>query len=73
MVCKCHVISPIHSSSLQVSELEESTRALNNKCFHSAENHVVEQNGEVAAADIIQLQKDNRELEQQIAEKNKVN
>ncbi|XP_029855448.1 golgin subfamily A member 1 isoform X1 [Aquila chrysaetos chrysaetos] len=55
-----------------VSELEESRRALNNKCFHSPENHVVEQNGEVAAADVIQLQKDNRELEQQIAEKNKM-
>ncbi|KAM9594585.1 golgin subfamily A member 1 isoform 2-T5 [Morphnus guianensis] len=55
-----------------VSELEESTRALNNKRFHSPENHVVEQNGEVAAADVIQLQKDNRELEQQIAEKNKM-
>ncbi|NXU75947.1 GOGA1 protein, partial [Oreotrochilus melanogaster] len=54
-----------------VSELEESTRALNQH-FHSPENHVVEQNGEVAAADIVQLQKDNRELEQQIAEKNKV-
>ncbi|NXU31711.1 GOGA1 protein, partial [Thalassarche chlororhynchos] len=55
-----------------VSELEESTRALNNKHLHSPENQVVEQNGEVAAADIIQLQKDNRELEQQIAEKNKM-
>ncbi|XP_054249254.1 golgin subfamily A member 1 [Indicator indicator] len=55
-----------------VSELEESTRDLNNKHFHSPENCVVEQNGEVAAADVIQLQKDNRELEQQIAEKNKV-
>ncbi|XP_074968558.1 golgin subfamily A member 1 isoform X1 [Phalacrocorax aristotelis] len=53
-----------------VSELEESSRALNNKHLHS--NRVVEQNGEVAAADIIQLQKDNRELEQQIAEKNKM-
>ncbi|KFP97748.1 Golgin subfamily A member 1, partial [Haliaeetus albicilla] len=55
-----------------VSELEKSTRALNNKRFHSPENHVVEQNGEVVAADVIQLQKDNRELEQQIAEKNKM-
>ncbi|KFW93029.1 Golgin subfamily A member 1, partial [Phalacrocorax carbo] len=53
-----------------VSELEEPSRALNNKHLHS--NRVVEQNGEVAAADIIQLQKDNRELEQQIAEKNKM-
>ncbi|KAM7087787.1 golgin subfamily A member 1 [Ciconia maguari] len=55
-----------------VSELEESTRALNSKHLHSPENCVVEQNGEVAAADVIQLQKDNRELEQQIAEKNKM-
>ncbi|NXL56504.1 GOGA1 protein, partial [Chordeiles acutipennis] len=55
-----------------VSELEESTRALNNKHLHSPENPLVEQNGEVAAADILQLQKDNRELEQQMAEKNKM-
>ncbi|KAF1426496.1 Golgin subfamily A member 1, partial [Spheniscus magellanicus] len=55
-----------------VSELEESTRALNNKHLRSPENCVVEQNGDVAAADVIQLQKDNRELEQQIAEKNKM-
>ncbi|NWI32165.1 GOGA1 protein, partial [Sula dactylatra] len=53
-----------------VSELEESSRASNNKHLHSS--RVVEQNGEVAAADVIQLQKDNRELEQQIAEKNKM-
>ncbi|NXR09289.1 GOGA1 protein, partial [Semnornis frantzii] len=52
--------------------VEESTRDLNNKHFHSPENRVVEQNGEVAAADVLQLQKDNRELQQQIAEKNKV-
>ncbi|NWZ84780.1 GOGA1 protein, partial [Poecile atricapillus] len=55
-----------------VLELEESTRVLNNEHFPSPENTVVEQNGEVAAADVIQLQKDNRELEQQIAEKNKM-
>ncbi|KAM6237635.1 golgin subfamily A member 1 isoform 2-T2 [Spheniscus humboldti] len=55
-----------------VSELEESTRALNNKHLRSPENCVVEQNGDVAAADVIQLQKDNRELEQQVAEKNKM-
>ncbi|NXC84055.1 GOGA1 protein, partial [Cercotrichas coryphoeus] len=55
-----------------VLELEESTKALNNEHFPSPENSVVEQNGEVAAADVIQLQKDNRELEQQIAEKNKM-
>ncbi|KAM7003849.1 golgin subfamily A member 1 isoform 2-T2 [Passerculus sandwichensis] len=55
-----------------VLELEESTRALNNEHLPSPENSVVEQNGEVAAADVVQLQKDNRELEQQIAEKNKM-
>ncbi|NXN42758.1 GOGA1 protein, partial [Rhinoptilus africanus] len=55
-----------------VSELEESTGVLSNKHCHSPENRVVEQNGEVAATDIIKLQKDNRELEQQIAEKNKM-
>ncbi|KFV13144.1 Golgin subfamily A member 1, partial [Tauraco erythrolophus] len=55
-----------------VSELEESTRALNNKHFRSPENRVAEHNGEVAAADVVQLQKDNRELEQQIVEKNKM-
>ncbi|NXF86175.1 GOGA1 protein, partial [Eubucco bourcierii] len=55
-----------------VSEIEKSTRDLKNKHFRSPENHVVEQNGEVAAADVLQLQKDKRELEQQIAEKNKV-
>ncbi|NWQ99008.1 GOGA1 protein, partial [Paradoxornis webbianus] len=55
-----------------VLELEESTRALNNEHLPSPENSVVEQNGEVAAADVIQLQKDNRELEQQVAEKNKM-
>lgn len=47
--------------------------ALSNNHFHSPENRVVEQNGEVAAADVTQLQKDNRELEQQLAYKNKVN
>ncbi|XP_061867275.1 golgin subfamily A member 1 isoform X1 [Colius striatus] len=55
-----------------VSEAEESMGALSNNHFHSPENRVVEQNGEVAAADVIQLQKDNKELEQQIAEKNKM-
>ncbi|XP_021269668.1 golgin subfamily A member 1 [Numida meleagris] len=54
-----------------VSELEESARALNEH-LHLPENRVTEQNGEVAATDVIQLQKDNRELEQQIVEKNKM-
>ncbi|NXN34228.1 GOGA1 protein, partial [Nycticryphes semicollaris] len=55
-----------------VSDLEESTHVLNDKRCHSPEDRVVEHNGEVAAADVIKLQKDNRELEQQIAEKNKM-
>ncbi|NXA34775.1 GOGA1 protein, partial [Eudromia elegans] len=54
------------------SEREETAGALNNEHLHPPENPLMEQNGEVAAADIIQLQKDNRELEQQITEKNKV-
>ncbi|NXX75531.1 GOGA1 protein, partial [Urocolius indicus] len=55
-----------------VPEAEESVGGLSNNHFHPPENRVVEQNGEVAAADVIQLQKDNKELEQQIAEKNKM-
>lgn len=55
-----------------VSDLEESAGPLNNEHLHPPENRVMEQNGEVAAADVIQLQKDNRELEQQIVEKNKM-
>lgn len=55
-----------------VSDLEESAGPLNNEHLHPLENRVMEQNGEVAAADVIQLQKDNRELEQQIVEKNKM-
>ncbi|NXJ82859.1 GOGA1 protein, partial [Trogon melanurus] len=54
------------------SELEESTRAPDDRRLHSPEGRVAEQNGEVVAADVIQLQKANRELEQQIAEKNKM-
>ncbi|NXC49186.1 GOGA1 protein, partial [Penelope pileata] len=54
-----------------VSELEESEGALKEH-LHPPENRVMEQNGDVAATDVLQLQKDNRELEQQIAEKNKV-
>ncbi|XP_035197356.1 golgin subfamily A member 1 isoform X2 [Oxyura jamaicensis] len=62
----------IDELKLQVSDLEESAGALNNEHLHPPENRVMEQNGEIAAADVIQLQKDNRELEQQIVEKNKM-
>ncbi|XP_032303966.1 golgin subfamily A member 1 isoform X3 [Coturnix japonica] len=54
-----------------VSELEESARDLDEH-LHLPENRVIEQNGEVTATDVIQLQKDNRELEQQVVEKNKM-
>uniref|UniRef100_A0A8C2YAZ8 Golgin subfamily A member 1 n=1 Tax=Coturnix japonica TaxID=93934 RepID=A0A8C2YAZ8_COTJA len=54
----------------EVSELEESARDLDEH-LHLPENRVIEQNGEVTATDVIQLQKDNRELEQQVVEKNK--
>uniref|UniRef100_A0A8C3V7N4 Golgin subfamily A member 1 n=1 Tax=Catharus ustulatus TaxID=91951 RepID=A0A8C3V7N4_CATUS len=68
---KCDLLLKQKEELNQLSQ-EESTRALNNEHCPSPENSVVEQNGEVAAADVIQLQKDNRELEQQIAEKNKM-
>uniref|UniRef100_A0A8C0FYX0 Golgin subfamily A member 1 n=1 Tax=Chelonoidis abingdonii TaxID=106734 RepID=A0A8C0FYX0_CHEAB len=48
----------------------EAARAFN-KHLYPPEDSEVEQNGEVAAADILQLQKDNRDLGQQISEKNK--
>ncbi|XP_067397800.1 golgin subfamily A member 1 isoform X2 [Emydura macquarii macquarii] len=57
-------------SGRNVLALEAATAL--NKHLHLPEDRKVEQNGEVAAADIIQLQKDNRELEQQISEKNKM-
>ncbi|XP_050782198.1 golgin subfamily A member 1 isoform X2 [Gopherus flavomarginatus] len=49
----------------------EAARAFN-KHLYPPEDSEMEQNGEVAAADILQLQKDNRDLEQQISEKNKM-
>ncbi|KAM9117073.1 golgin subfamily A member 1 isoform 2-T3 [Pangshura tecta] len=49
----------------------EAARAFS-KHLYPPEDSEVEQNGEVAAADILQLQKDNRDLEQQISEKNKM-
>ncbi|NXO01702.1 GOGA1 protein, partial [Rhinopomastus cyanomelas] len=55
-----------------VSEPEEPMRALDKQLCYSLETRVVEQNGEVAAADVARLQKENRELEQQIAEKSKM-
>uniref|UniRef100_A0A8C4W0S8 Golgin subfamily A member 1 n=1 Tax=Gopherus evgoodei TaxID=1825980 RepID=A0A8C4W0S8_9SAUR len=49
----------------------EAARAFN-KHLYPPEDSEMEQNGEVAAGDILQLQKDNRDLEQQISEKNKM-
>ncbi|NXL83638.1 GOGA1 protein, partial [Alectura lathami] len=54
------------------SELEEAAGALEKELVRPPGDRVTEQNGAVAAADVVQLQKENRELEQQIAEKNKV-
>ncbi|XP_066466945.1 golgin subfamily A member 1 isoform X2 [Tiliqua scincoides] len=42
------------------------------KHLRPSEDGEAEPNGEVSAMDVLQLQKDNRDLEQQVAEKNKV-
>uniref|UniRef100_A0A8C3LQ92 Golgin subfamily A member 1 n=1 Tax=Chrysolophus pictus TaxID=9089 RepID=A0A8C3LQ92_CHRPC len=68
---RMHHVNAVNQLETRVSELEESARALNEH-LHLPENRMTEQNGEVTATDIIQLQKDNRELEQQIVEKNKM-
>uniref|UniRef100_A0A8C0IKB1 Golgin subfamily A member 1 n=1 Tax=Chelonoidis abingdonii TaxID=106734 RepID=A0A8C0IKB1_CHEAB len=63
--------SSMHSVGLALLVLAlEAARAFN-KHLYPPEDSEVEQNGEVAAADILQLQKDNRDLGQQISEKNK--
>ncbi|XP_077163038.1 golgin subfamily A member 1 isoform X2 [Paroedura picta] len=51
--------------------LELASKALK-KQLHSTEVGKVKPNGEVAATDVVQLQKENRELKKQIAEKNKM-
>lgn len=66
----CGLWDLLYSLPLKVLALE-AARAFN-KHLYPPEDREVEQNGEVAAADIIQLKKDNRDLEQQISEKNKV-
>uniref|UniRef100_A0A8C0G2Y7 Golgin subfamily A member 1 n=1 Tax=Chelonoidis abingdonii TaxID=106734 RepID=A0A8C0G2Y7_CHEAB len=75
-ICLCSCSVYLHSApagwnlrSAQVLALE-AARAFN-KHLYPPEDSEVEQNGEVAAADILQLQKDNRDLGQQISEKNK--
>uniref|UniRef100_A0A8C5QSP8 Golgin subfamily A member 1 n=1 Tax=Leptobrachium leishanense TaxID=445787 RepID=A0A8C5QSP8_9ANUR len=52
----------------QVSSLQEEVSALHDR-LHSTDN--LEPNGDVSVGDIAHLQKENREMEQQIAEKNK--
>ncbi|XP_054853459.1 golgin subfamily A member 1 isoform X2 [Eublepharis macularius] len=59
------------ASKSQTVGLELASKALK-KHLHLPEEGELELNGEVAAADIVQLQKENSELEQQIAEKNKM-
>ncbi|XP_053230329.1 golgin subfamily A member 1 isoform X1 [Podarcis raffonei] len=57
-------------SEKQAATLELTSAALK-KHLCPSEDGGAEPNGEVAATDIVQLQKENRDLEQQIAEKNK--
>ncbi|XP_066436844.1 golgin subfamily A member 1 isoform X4 [Eleutherodactylus coqui] len=56
------------ASESQVSSLQEEVSTLHER-LHGT--HTQEPNGEVTVGDIAQLQKGNREMEQQIAEKNK--
>ncbi|KAM9324207.1 golgin subfamily A member 1 [Gastrophryne carolinensis] len=55
-------------SESQVSSLQEEVSALHER-LHGTGNQVA--NGEVAEGDIVQLQKENQHLEEQVAEKNK--
>ncbi|XP_069842287.1 golgin subfamily A member 1 isoform X1 [Dendropsophus ebraccatus] len=57
------------ASESQVSSLQEEVSTLYER-LHGTHNQ--EPNGEVTVGDIAQLQKENREMEQQIAEKNKI-
>ncbi|XP_060106918.1 golgin subfamily A member 1 isoform X4 [Heteronotia binoei] len=59
------------ASKSQTAGLELASKALQ-KQLHPTEDGEMEPNGEVAAADVVQLQVENRELEQLIAEKNKM-
>ncbi|XP_073495913.1 golgin subfamily A member 1 isoform X4 [Phyllobates terribilis] len=56
------------ASESQVSSLQEEVSTLHER-LHGP--HTQEPNGEVTVGDISQIQKENREMEQQIAEKNK--
>ncbi|XP_063000687.1 golgin subfamily A member 1 [Elgaria multicarinata webbii] len=59
------------ASEKQAAMLELASAALTTH-LHPSEVGEGEPNGEVAATDVVQLQKENRDLEQQIAEKNKM-
>ncbi|XP_048368863.1 golgin subfamily A member 1 isoform X2 [Sphaerodactylus townsendi] len=59
------------ASEGQTAGLELASKAFK-KQLHPGEDGEGEPNGDVAAADIVQLQKENWELGQQVAEKNKV-
>ncbi|XP_073446827.1 golgin subfamily A member 1 isoform X2 [Dendrobates tinctorius] len=56
------------ASESQVSSLQEEVCTLHERLHGS---HAPESNGEVTVGDLAQIQKENREMEQQIAEKNK--
>ncbi|XP_044161610.1 golgin subfamily A member 1 isoform X1 [Bufo gargarizans] len=58
----------LQASESQVSSLQQEVSTLHER-LHGT--HTQETNGEVTVGDIAQLQKENREMEQQIAEKNK--
>ncbi|XP_064420381.1 golgin subfamily A member 1 isoform X2 [Latimeria chalumnae] len=60
----------LEASQRRVLDLEGEVKALNEQ-LHPPEDTAKEQNGEVAAADVVVLQKENWDLEQQIVEKNK--
>ncbi|XP_063172186.1 golgin subfamily A member 1 isoform X3 [Candoia aspera] len=59
------------ASKKQAAVLELASMALGDH-LHLSEDGEAEPNGELVSSDVIQLQKENRDLEQQIAEKNKV-
>ncbi|KAJ1146303.1 hypothetical protein NDU88_012580 [Pleurodeles waltl] len=61
----------LRASKDNVTILEEQVRALNERLY-PPENKEPQQNGEVSPADVVQLQTENRGLELQLSEKNKI-
>ncbi|XP_078497953.1 golgin subfamily A member 1 isoform X3 [Lissotriton helveticus] len=61
----------LRASKDNVTILEEQVRALNERLY-PPENEEPQQNGEVSTADVAQLQTENRDLELQLSEKNKI-